>query len=86
EQSKSMGRADAILSFSSKVYIIEFKYAQSGTMKALLNKAIQQITDNQYAAAFEGDNRPILSLGIGFLEKKQKGKIAALEIDCLLKD
>ncbi|MEN0049781.1 MAG: AAA family ATPase [Bacteroidota bacterium] len=86
EESGSMGRADVILPFSSKVYIIEFKYAQSGTMKALLNKAIQQITDNQYAAAFEGDNRPILSLGIGFLEKKQKGKIAALEIDCLLKD
>ena len=85
EESGSMGRADVVLQLSDKVYIIEFKYGKSGTMKALLNKAMQQIEDNQYTAAFEGDNRSILKLAIGFLEKSRKGKVTELEIDYLLR-
>ncbi len=85
EESGSEGRADAVLQFHNKVYIIEFKYAKSGSMKALIDKALKQIKDNRYAAVFEGDSRPILSLGIGFLEKKRKGKVSKLEVDGQLK-
>lgn len=84
EESGSMGRADVVLQFPNKVYIIEFKYAQSGKMESLLKKAVEQIKTNKYAAVFEGDSRPILCLGMGFLEKKRKGKVSELEIDCLL--
>lgn len=85
EESGSMGRADIVLRLPKKVYIIEFKYGKSGKMDTLLNKAMQQIEDNQYAAAFEGDSRTILKLAIGFLEKPRKGKVSKLEIDYQLK-
>ncbi|MEZ4887960.1 MAG: PD-(D/E)XK nuclease domain-containing protein [Chitinophagales bacterium] len=84
EELGSMGRADVVLKFPNKIYIIEFKYAQSGTMEALLNKAIRQIEDNRYAAVFEGDSRPVLCIEVGFLEKNRKGRVPELEIDCLL--
>ena len=84
EESGSLGRADVVLQFPNKIYIIEFKYAQSGKMETLLKKAIEQIKTNKYAAVFKGDSRPVLCMGVGFLEKKRKRKVSELEIDYLL--
>ncbi|MEZ4883358.1 MAG: AAA family ATPase [Chitinophagales bacterium] len=85
EESGSMGRADVVLRLPKKIYVIEFKHGKLGTMETLLNKAMQQIEENQYTAAFEGDKRRILKLAVGFLEKPRKGKVSELEIDYSLK-
>lgn len=65
------GRIDGVLEFEDRIYVIEFKYGKTGTeMQTLLEKAIRQIREKQYADAFRADSRPCFLLGIGFVEKQ----------------
>ncbi len=90
EESTPLGRIDGVLRFPNRVYILELKYANKGTMETLLKEAILQINKNKYFEPFEKDSRPVTCLAIGFLEKKRKkGKqelTPELEIDFKLKD
>jgi len=64
------GRIDGVLEFSDKIYIMEFKYGKAGSkMKSLLNKAIKQIKEKKYYERFTGDDRKVIFLAVGFIEK-----------------
>jgi len=64
------GRIDGILEFPDKIYIMEFKYGKAGSkMKSLLNKAIKQIKEKRYYERFTGDDRKVIFLAVGFIEK-----------------
>ncbi len=81
------GRIDGILEFGDKLYIIEFKFARKGTMENLVKRALKQIDDKKYALAYANQHKTIYLMGVGFLDKKQKGKAQSkLEIDCKLKE
>lgn len=65
------GRVDGILECKDKVWLIEFKYGNTGTkMQILTDKAIRQIRNKQYAKRFLNDPRPCFLLGIGFVERE----------------
>ncbi len=85
ERSAAKGRMDGCLIFSDKIYVIEFKYANQGTMDTLLNRAMSQIKQKNYMGAFTASEKSIFCLAIGFLEKKGKKKeVSELVIDYLL--
>ena len=65
------GRIDGVLEFEDKIYLIEFKYAKTGSnMARLTNKALKQIKTKNYGERFLNDSRPLVYLGVGFLGKK----------------
>jgi hypothetical protein len=65
ELNTSDGRMDCVLKSKTHIYIIEFKYNLSA------EAALQQIIDNDYAAKFTTDGRPIVLLGVNFSSKKR---------------
>lgn len=82
EKSTDKGRIDGVLEFPQLIYIIEFKYARRGTMNYLHKAAFKQMKNKKYAEAFQGSNKNIQFLAVGFLEKEvdKKGQ-KILEID-----
>jgi len=75
------GRIDGVLEFSDKVYVIEFKYGKSGSkMENLLNKAIKQIKEKKYYERFTGEDRKVIFLAVGFIEKEINYKLENLPI------
>jgi len=72
EGSTDKGRIDCILEMDDKVYIIEFKYGEKGTMAYLLKQAMNQISSHKYFEPFEGLGKDIWLLGVGFLVKEDK--------------
>lgn len=82
EKSLIDGRIDGILEFDDKVYIVEFKYARKGWLKTLVNNALKQIKQKEYAKAYANTGKAIYLVGIGFLEKnKDQNGRTKLEID-----
>ncbi|MGB0930892.1 MAG: AAA family ATPase [Chitinophagales bacterium] len=82
EDATDKGRIDCTLELSNKIYIIEFKYGEKGTMKYLLNQAMTQINQLKYYESFEGLDKEIWLLGVGFLVKedaKLKKNVLAIE-------
>ncbi|MFK7908573.1 MAG: AAA family ATPase, partial [Chitinophagales bacterium] len=73
EGSTDKGRIDCVLEMNDKVYIIEFKYGEKGTMGYLLKQAMNQISSHKYFEPFEGLDKDIWLLGVGFLVKEDKG-------------
>jgi len=70
------GRIDGVLEFPDKVYVIEFKYGKKGNkMKNLLDKAIKQIKEKKYYERFMCENRKVIFLAVGFIEKETDYKI-----------
>lgn len=69
EEATDKGRIDCVLPLEEKIYIIEFKYGEKGTMDYLLKQAMNQINKHQYFESFEGSNKKIWLLGVGFLVK-----------------
>ncbi|MEZ4888959.1 MAG: AAA family ATPase [Chitinophagales bacterium] len=70
EDATDKGRIDCTLDLGKKIYIIEFKYGEKGTMDYLLKQAINQIDQLKYYESFEGLDKEIWLLGVGFLVKK----------------
>lgn len=87
ERSTIDGRIDGVIEFEDKLYIIEFKFARKGTVETLVKRALKQIKDKGYADAYTTKNKKIYLMGVGFLEKKQKGNThTKLHIDCEIEE
>ncbi len=70
------GRIDGVLALPDKIYLIEFKYGNTGTeMSDLTKKALSQIKNKKYGERFLTDKRPQVFLGVGFVEKEIGYKI-----------
>jgi len=70
------GRIDGVLEFPDKVYVIEFKYGKKGSkMENLLDKAIKQIKKKKYYERFTGEDRKVIFLAVGFIEKEINYKV-----------
>jgi hypothetical protein len=65
ELNTSDGRMDCVLKSKTHIYILEFKYNLSPEV------ALQQIIDNDYAAKFTTDGRPIVLIGVNFSSRKR---------------
>jgi len=86
EESTDKGRIDCVLKLGSKIYIIEFKYGEKGTMDYLVKQAMTQIEKLRYYEPFEGSDKEIYLLGVGFLVKEDAElKKKVLTIDGELK-
>ncbi len=87
ERSTIDGRIDGVIEFKDKLYIIEFKFARKGTVETLVKRALKQIKDKEYVNAYAMKNKKIYLMGVGFLEKKEKGMPhTKLHIDCKLEE
>jgi len=65
------GRIDGVLEFDDKVYLIEFKYGESGSkMEKLLEKAIKQIKEKKYYERFMDGEKKVIFLAAGFIDKE----------------
>ncbi len=73
EEAQSIGRVDAILETESYLYVIEFKYAETGKMETLLKKALAQIHEKKYYQPYLAESRKILLLAVGFLGNREIG-------------
>ena len=63
EELTNNGRIDAVIRFSDKIYILEFKFDKN---QDLSKEAIQQIKDKEYALKFLTENKAIYGIGISF--------------------
>lgn len=66
EQSTNIGRIDAVIHFSRKIYIIEFKFSEDTDNS---QEALNQIIAKDYAAKYRIDNVEIYGIGISFNSK-----------------
>lgn len=66
EQSTNIGRIDAVIHFSRKIYIVEFKFSEDTDDS---QEALDQIIEKDYAAKYRIDNVEIYGLGISFNSK-----------------
>ena len=71
ESPTSRGRIDGLLKLPDKIYILEFKYGDSGTMDALLNQALRQIKKKGYAVPFRGSSKKDPLFGDRLFEQKR---------------
>jgi Predicted AAA-ATPase/PD-(D/E)XK nuclease superfamily len=65
ELNTSDGRMDCVLKSKTHIYILEFKYNLSA------EAALEQIINNDYAAKFATDGRPIMLIGVNFSSRKR---------------
>ncbi|MEZ4886039.1 MAG: AAA family ATPase [Chitinophagales bacterium] len=82
EDATDKGRIDCTLDLGKKIYIIEFKYSEKGTMEHLLKQSMTQIDQLKYYEPFEGSGKEIWLLGVGFLVKedaKLKKNVLSIE-------
>lgn len=63
EELTNNGRIDAVIRFSDKLYIIEFKFNNNDNLS---NEALQQIKDKEYALKFLVEQKDIYGIGISF--------------------
>lgn len=63
EELTNNGRIDAVIRFSDKLYILEFKFNDN---EDLSNEALQQIKDKDYALKFTVEKKDIYGIGISF--------------------
>ena len=78
EKETDKGRIDAVLELTDKVYVIEFKFAKNTKVKqvaTLSRRALKQIKDKKYYEAYMGNNKRVLLLGLGFLNKQLHGRV-----------
>ena len=74
ERETSKGRIDGIMQFAGRTYIIEFKFAKTGKPETLAERALQQIHQNDYPAAFLDPALETVLLGIGVVKKDLVGR------------
>ncbi len=72
EEETNIGRIDAVIRFTSIIYIIEFKFDNSGDSSVV---ALNQIKEKRYYEKFLTKKKDILAIGIGFsdIEKNISG-------------
>jgi len=76
ESYSSKGRADSVLKFNDKVYIVELKYVKEKEMISIvLKEAMEQIKSKGYYEPFVGQNLKVYLLSLVF----SKGEIMYLE-------
>ncbi len=63
EEITNKGRIDAVIRFSDKIYIIEFKFNENDDLSS---NALQQIKDKEYAQKFTIEKKEIYGIGISF--------------------
>lgn len=63
EETTNIGRIDAVIRFSDKIYIIEFKFNKDADLS---EQAMQQIIDTDYASKFTVEQKQIYGIGISF--------------------
>lgn len=63
EELTNNGRIDAVIRFSDKLFIIEFKFNRN---EDLSNEALQQIINKEYALKFTVEKKDIYGIGISF--------------------
>ena len=63
EEMTNNGRIDAVIRFSDKIYILEFKFNEN---QDLSNEALQQIKDKEYALKFTIEKKDIFGIGVSF--------------------
>lgn len=83
EKETSVGRIDAVIEYSEKIYILEFKFARKDTVKdvnILAEKAIAQIEEMKYFEPYTASGKKIILFGIGFSDKKTAGKTKVLQL------
>ena len=81
EKETDKGRIDAVLEFSDKIYIIEFKFSQGKKIKrvtTLSQQAMKQIETNKYYEPYLGQGKKVFLLGLGFLDKELHGRVEEL--------
>jgi len=66
EDTTNIGRIDAVIRFSDKIYILEFKFNEN---KDLSDEALQQIIDKKYAQKFVYEKKEIYGIGVSFGKK-----------------
>jgi Holliday junction resolvase-like predicted endonuclease len=67
EETTNTGRIDAVIRFSDKIYIVEFKFNKE---EDLSKEALQQIKDKEYALKFKIEKKKdIFGIGISFSKK-----------------
>lgn len=59
-----IARPDAVLRTEKGIYVFEFKF------KSTAKTAIRQCRERNYAAAFEGDSRPVYYVGVNYSPRK----------------
>ena len=65
EQHYSQGRSDCIVQADNYIYLFEFKRDKTADL------ALQQIEENNYAAAFASDKRKLFKIGVNFDSKEK---------------
>jgi hypothetical protein len=63
EELTNNGRIDAVIRFSDKIYILEFKFNKNDDLS---NEALQQVVDKEYALKFAFEKKEIFGIGISF--------------------
>lgn len=68
EETTNNGRIDAVIRFSDKLYIVEFKFSDNDDLSP---EAIKQIKDKEYALKFRVEKKDIFGIGISFSKKSR---------------
>lgn len=68
EEMTNNGRIDAVIRFSDKIYILEFKFNDN---QDLSSEALKQIKDKEYALKFTIEKKDIFGIGISFSNEKK---------------
>lgn len=68
EEMTNNGRIDAVIRFSDKIYIIEFKFNENNDLS---EEALQQIKDKEYTLKFSFEKKDIFGIGISFGKDKK---------------
>lgn len=63
EELTNIGRIDAVIRFSDKLYIVEFKFNDNNDLS---EEALNQIKDKEYALKFTVERKDIIGIGISF--------------------
>lgn len=82
EKETDKGRIDAVLELKDKIYIIEFKFGINTKIKkveTLSQKALKQIQDKKYYESYLSNDKRILMIGLGFLDKQLHGRLKELK-------
>lgn len=76
ERETHRGRIDAVLEVPDRIYIFEFKWKPRGEARpeTLSRKAIEQIKRNNYAAAYLATGKPVVLVGLGFVDRELHGR------------
>lgn len=68
EETTNNGRIDAVIRFSDKFYIVEFKFSDNDDLSS---EALKQIKDKEYALKFTVEKKDIFGIGISFSKSKR---------------